>query len=450
MRTALSVISAMLLTPAALLAQQDPAALAVLNKTIETINSAKTISYHTVVVGKGSIFAMLPETTGDVIAARPDDNAKAWKMGIKGKQVGVGDPLDVIAVQDPTKWAWVDAPARQVNERFTGSERGPIIDAANVLRIREIFEPSPLSKEVKCEVIKMEAPVDLDGVKCDVVYVDQGKDQAKGRWFIAQTDHLPRKYEWIMMLQKDVEDKRVCTLTQVKLNAEPPAGSFAISTPEGYTFSPAAAPTPPTPVAVPGDNPNVVPGTSAPGVPMKKERAVGVNVGDLAPDFELMNSAGEKVRLATLRGNVVVVDFWGTWSLASKKTTAVVQALANQFKTEKVKVFGVAVREGSEAAPTKFFADSKLTYTLLLKGDEPAKAYHVKKYPTLFVIGREGEIVRTFAGYDDKAAKDIGDAITGALKSAPAAADDPTGAAPRSKGQPDAKPDGKSDGDVDK
>ncbi len=453
MRTALTVISALLLTPAAVLAQQDPQALKVLGQLVDTVNNAKSLSYHTVVVGKGGIFSMLPETTGDVIAARPEGNPKAWKVRITGKQIGVGvDPLDITAVADPSKWAWIDVPARQVVERNAGQEQGNVPIAANALRIRELFEAQPLSKELKCEVIKMEPAVDLDGVKCDVVYTDQGKDQFKGRWFIAQTDHLPRKFEQIMMFQKDVEDKRVWTLTQVKLDVEPPAGSFAISTPEGYTFSPAVAPTPPTPTATP----NAIPGTTAPGVPpipMKKERAVGVNDGDLAPDFDLSTASGEKVRLSSFRGDVVVVDFWGSWHPSAKKCTAEVQTLATQFNAQKVKFLGLAVRETSEAAPAKFFTDNKLTYTLLLKGDEPAKLYRVKKYPTLFVIGREGEVVHTFAGYNDKTTKDIAAEIEKALKAGDAPAkvgEQAPGAAPRQKGQPDNKGDNTGDKDADK
>lgn len=435
MRTALSLLSAMLLAPTALCAQQDPAAQKALQQLTDTINSAKSLSYHVVAVGEGRIFSMLPDTKGDLIAARPDDNPKAWKMRITGRSAGVGvDPIEVLAVADPGKWAWVDYPAREVVERFVGQERGNVIDVANAVRIREIFEAQPLSKETKCETMKMEPSVELDGVKCDVVFVDQGKDQFKGRWFIAQTDHLPRKIEQIMVFQPGSEDKRVWTLTQVKLNAEPPAGSFAISTPDGFTFSPAAAPTPPTPA------PTATPGAAA--VPMKRELPVGPNAGELAPDFELSSSTGEKLRLSSLRGSVVVVDFWGSWNLSSKKSTAEVQALANQFKDQQVKFLGLSVREGSDAAPAKFFTDNKLSYTLLLKGDEPAKAYRIKKYPTLFVIGREGEVMRSFAGYDEKMTKEIATEIEKALKPVGKPVKkavekaDPAGSAPRAKDQP--------------
>jgi peroxiredoxin len=433
MRTALVSLAAGLLFAPAAFAQVEPEAKQALDKLIETISTAKTISYHTDVKGEGRWFSMLPTTKGDVVAARPDENTTAWKMRITGRSEGVGiDPMNILVVADPTKWAWVDDANRQVVERFNGQERGNVIDAANAIRIREMFEAHPLSKEVKCDVIKKEPSVDIDGVKCDVVYVDQGKDLPKGRWFIATTDHLPRKVEQIIQ-GGGLDDKRVWTMSNVKLNAEPPAGSFGISTPDGYTYSPAAQPVPPS-----GQTQT----QAIPMTPPKRERAVGPNLDELAPDFDLVSSTGEHVKLSSLKGQVVVLDFWGTWNLTAKKTTAVVQGLANKYQGKPVKIFGMSVREGTDATPTKFFKDNNLSYPLLLKADESAKAYHIKKYPTIFVIGKEGEVVYMLGGYDDKYSKDIEAKIDQALAGGDkekATEVQPPGDN-RTKGVPDTKP----------
>jgi cytochrome oxidase Cu insertion factor (SCO1/SenC/PrrC family) len=40
--------------------------------------------------------------------------------------------------------------------------------------------------------------------------------------------------------------------------------------------------------------------------------SVGYRVGDIAPDFELLNLEGETVTLSELRGSPVMINFWTT------------------------------------------------------------------------------------------------------------------------------------------
>ncbi|MEZ4632608.1 MAG: redoxin domain-containing protein [Deinococcales bacterium] len=39
----------------------------------------------------------------------------------------------------------------------------------------------------------------------------------------------------------------------------------------------------------------------------------GINLGNLAPDFSMVDLQGEPVRLSELRGKPVVLNFWATW-----------------------------------------------------------------------------------------------------------------------------------------
>ena len=43
------------------------------------------------------------------------------------------------------------------------------------------------------------------------------------------------------------------------------------------------------------------------------QRGKSCAVGHEAPDFELMTPAGEKIKLSSLRGKYVLVDFWASW-----------------------------------------------------------------------------------------------------------------------------------------
>jgi thiol-disulfide isomerase/thioredoxin len=47
--------------------------------------------------------------------------------------------------------------------------------------------------------------------------------------------------------------------------------------------------------------------------PTKKDPPVGINVGNTAPDLAFKNPDGKEIRLSSLRGQVVLLDFWASW-----------------------------------------------------------------------------------------------------------------------------------------
>jgi len=44
-----------------------------------------------------------------------------------------------------------------------------------------------------------------------------------------------------------------------------------------------------------------------------KAQVVGTDIGDIAPEIDLPNPKGENVALSSLRGSLVLVDFWASW-----------------------------------------------------------------------------------------------------------------------------------------
>ena len=41
--------------------------------------------------------------------------------------------------------------------------------------------------------------------------------------------------------------------------------------------------------------------------------SISISVGDKAPDIELLNPAGKKIKLSSLKGKMVLIDFWASW-----------------------------------------------------------------------------------------------------------------------------------------
>jgi peroxiredoxin len=101
----------------------------------------------------------------------------------------------------------------------------------------------------------------------------------------------------------------------------------------------AAAPTPPA-----SPTPAFDSTPSTPSIAVTPEMG-SPHVGDLAPDFNLVDGAGQKVSLASLRGSVVMLAFVTSWCPFSEAEQPHLKELADHYRGANVKVVAVDVKE---------------------------------------------------------------------------------------------------------
>lgn len=127
----------------------------------------------------------------------------------------------------------------------------------------------------------------------------------------------------------------------------------------------------------------------------------GYPPGTKPPEFNGTTAVGRTVSLASLRGRVVLLNFWATWCLECRSEMPLFERLHRDFAAQGLAVLGVNAREQT-AAIQSYAKELGLTFPLILdpKG-EINSAYGVIGLPTTFLIGRDGRAVALGVGPRD-------------------------------------------------
>jgi len=157
------------------------------------------------------------------------------------------------------------------------------------------------------------------------------------------------------------------------------------------TWTPLPATVTPTPTAtrVRGTN---TPWPTATRTPRATAPRVGWQVGAQAPDFSLTDLQGNLVRPSSLRGKVVVLNFWATWCPPCRNELPDLQSFYADYASRGVMVLGINQRESIDLA-RELRDNHKLTFPVLLDPDgQVGNHYHVDTLPRTVFLDRSGVI----------------------------------------------------------
>ncbi|HKY26386.1 MAG TPA: TlpA disulfide reductase family protein [Pyrinomonadaceae bacterium] len=119
----------------------------------------------------------------------------------------------------------------------------------------------------------------------------------------------------------------------------------------------------------------------------------GTELGNLAPEFQLVQMNGAGLSLADLSGQPAVLVFWASWCGFCRDEALHVNKLADAYASRGVRVFGINVRE-SQARTEAGIKDFRIRYAVLRDIDgTTARNYKVEGIPTVFFLDSKG-IVR--------------------------------------------------------
>lgn len=129
---------------------------------------------------------------------------------------------------------------------------------------------------------------------------------------------------------------------------------------------------------------------------------IGVDVGQLAPDFKLKNLRGGLTTLSEYRGKVVLINFWATWCGPCRAEMPSMEELYSYYSRNDFEILAVSIDTMGEP-PVRFFVeDFGFTFPVLMDNDFAVNDhYQVRVVPTTILIDRNGAVFQRVLGAKD-------------------------------------------------
>jgi peroxiredoxin len=132
-----------------------------------------------------------------------------------------------------------------------------------------------------------------------------------------------------------------------------------------------------------------------------RQATVGLEKGNLAPDFELGSIDGKATKLSSLRGKKVILNFWATWCPPCRLEMPEMEKFYTENKNEGLEIIAVNLTkaEKSRADVPPFIKADAITFPVLMdENGDAAQLYEISSIPASFIIDTQGVIQDKIVG----------------------------------------------------
>jgi thiol-disulfide isomerase/thioredoxin len=120
--------------------------------------------------------------------------------------------------------------------------------------------------------------------------------------------------------------------------------------------------------------------------------SAGEETGQAAPRFRARTTSGAQFNNESVKGKVVLFEFWTTWCKYCEEEAGTVDSIAREFKDKDLIVLAVDVME-SDQKVKRYLADHPRSVPIVLTKDTNLAAmYNAQVYPIYVLVDREGNI----------------------------------------------------------
>jgi peroxiredoxin len=124
--------------------------------------------------------------------------------------------------------------------------------------------------------------------------------------------------------------------------------------------------------------------------------------GSVAPNFSLQDIDGHTITLSSVKGRVIVLEFFATWCPPCRDSIPHLNNLKAKYKEKGLMVYGVNLDANIDAKTLKEFAsDNQVQYDLLLSDENTGKLYNINSIPVTYVIDKNLIIKDVYVGFSE-------------------------------------------------
>ncbi len=125
-------------------------------------------------------------------------------------------------------------------------------------------------------------------------------------------------------------------------------------------------------------------------------RMRGVQVGDLAPEIAIPDTLGKELKLSSLKGKYVLIDFWASWCGPCRMENPNVVRVYQKYKDKGFTILSVSL-DDNKASWLKAIAKDGLTWSHVSElkkwNSVVAQTYGVNGIPAAFLLDKEGKVI---------------------------------------------------------
>lgn len=136
--------------------------------------------------------------------------------------------------------------------------------------------------------------------------------------------------------------------------------------------------------------------------------------GKAFPDFKMTTTDGKKLSKTSLKGKVVLVDFWATWCPPCRAASPEMNKLHQSFAKNGLVVIGANLGEEKAdrlTAAGKYKKEHKFGYTFTTANEDLANKLGVQGIPAFFLIDKKGVVQKQWTGFSPGVEKEMAAAI---------------------------------------